>query len=848
MQKAGITDFILNQNDFIFTIQGNRRCSIELSRSDQSISAIIKKIVKSLTKQLDQSDKVILEHCLHDIEDQLIERRSEIFNLPNLDNQKLNSKDGDENDPDTRSKEQFIDDVRNLMEKFKRSGATYEEWQSIVADHYEKLKTITKKHYPEAWPILEFCLSIKTILNIQNFTLPFMGIILAAPASMKTTIIQLFRKYLHSFYTDSFTPGSLISHNSSLTEEQLRKVDMIPKMKNKLFLSPELAPLFTAKQDDLQKVLGNLTRLLDGHGLENDSGAHGHRRYGDTMFVGIGAAVEIPSKVWKLLGTLGHKVYFLRPELKEKSVKELKYIAKKNNFGDKFKEIEEALLDYLKIFEAAPEAEGKVINCSTNGLVKIRWKEEIEGEQDKSIEYIAEIARLLAHLRGTIDVRQSINLAAGREPNSILEPEYYLEEPIREDASRAVIMLRNLAIGHAISRGRDSISLQDIPVVIRVAFSTTTAPRAKVFDLLIKNNGKLSTSEITSHLKMSYPTARRIMEELHFLDIVYIESVAEYANSEVKITLKEEYRWFKNDEFRRLAKEVNVEQKENQGVEFSTSGKSSSNELLDEEFVTNSDTDNPTNQTDHNFQGNTLLACDSVTCHTLKKNLPHTQGKETFSEIINKKENDVQENRSYADPTPPIYPHKPTENNREYIEEVNYTKCSNRKDTNSIAGRDAEQDSIANYSNYNNNINNERLIDRDGNSTNNLPASRGSKYFQRVTESCDENDDIYHTGSNSKIDTGIENRALQEVLSVIESAKGYQVAVSTAVASTHNAHEQIRNYLGDKLTTRENRKIRDLYLNVIRHPNIEVIKHKPQLIVRWSDQEPSSETVDQDSN
>ena len=157
------------------------------------------------------------------------------------------------------------------------------------------------------------------------------------------------------------------------------------------------------------------------------------------------------------------------------------------------------------------------------------------------------------------------NLTTGREPNSILEPEYYLDEPIREDASRAVISLRNLAIGHAISQGRDSIDLQDIPIVIKVALSTTTAPRAKVFDLLIKNVGELSTSDITLHLKMSYPTARRILEELHFLDIVDITSVSDYANSEVKITLKQEYQWFKNDEFRELTKEVNEEQELEEG-------------------------------------------------------------------------------------------------------------------------------------------------------------------------------------------------------------------------------------------------------------------------------------------
>jgi predicted transcriptional regulator len=855
MQNAGITEFVLDQNDFIFAIQGNKRRTIQLSRSEQSISAIIKKIVKSLTKELDGSDKVILEHCLHDIEDQLIERRSEIFNLPNSDNQKSNSKEGDENDPDRRSKKQFVDDVNNLREKFKESRTTYEQWQSIVADHYKKLKTVTKKHYPEAWPILEFCLSIKTILNVQNFTLPFMGIILAAPASMKTTIIQLFRKYLHSFYTDSFTPGSLISHNSTLKEEQLRKIDMIPKMKNKLFLAPELAPLFTAKEDDLQKVLGSLTRLLDGHGLENDSGVHGHRRYGDTMFVGVGAAVEIPPKVWKLLGTLGHKVYFIRPELKEKSVRKLKDIAKKNDFGDKFKEIEEAVLDYLKIFEAAPETEGKVIYDGVSGLVKIRWNEEVEGEQDKAIEHIAEIAKLLAHLRGTVNVRQSFNLTIGREPNSILEPEYYLDEPIREDASRAVISLRNLAIGHAISQGRDSINLQDIPMVIKVALSTTMAPRAKVFDLLIKNNGELSTSDITSHLKMSYPTARRILEELHFLDIVDIASVAEYTNSEVKITLKQEYQWFKNDEFRKFVNEVNEEQESEPRREESRTD-SKETESSDKRAETNSDTDNLTDQTDHNILNtvnNTLLACDTVTCHTLKKNLPHTQRKNIFNEAIDKKEDVSLGNGSSTDMTDPSHHHESAENKRDYIEDVNYTKNSNS----SVEERGHSPAAELDYSIINNNNKVQSLNrsdsyqdldvvdivnDSDNNSTNNFPVPVGSEYFQRVTASHDENGDDCHTEFESKINTGIEDIVFQEVLSIIESAKGLQIAVSTAVASAWNAHEQIRNYLGDKLTTRDNRRIRDLYLRIIRHPSIEVIKHKPQLIVRWSDKELSSDT------
>ena len=103
---------------------------------------------------------------------------------------------------------------------------------------------------------------------------------------------------------------------------------------------------------------------------------------------------------------------------------------------------------------------------------------------------------------------------------------------------------------------------------------------------------------------------------------------------------------------------------------------------LDSEAETNSDTDNPTDQTAHdNIQNtsvdNTLLEYDTVTCHTLKKNLPHTQRKNIFTRIINKEENDSQENRSSADMTDPNHHYEPAENKRDYIEGVSYTKNSN---------------------------------------------------------------------------------------------------------------------------------------------------------------------------
>ena len=122
------------------------------------------------------------------------------------------------------------------------------------------------KNLPNLWPPLELALSIKTILNIKDCTLPFAGIILGPPSSLKTAVIELFRKWPQTYYTDNFSAKAFVSHSSAVSKEELEKIDMLPRIKNKFFLTPELAPTFAAKDDDLLQVLGIMTRILDGHG------------------------------------------------------------------------------------------------------------------------------------------------------------------------------------------------------------------------------------------------------------------------------------------------------------------------------------------------------------------------------------------------------------------------------------------------------------------------------------------------------------------------------------------------------------------------------------------------------
>ena len=156
---------------------------------------------------------------------------------------------------------------------------TLEQWQTKLFEKYTNLKDVANDNLSGLWDSLEFELSIMKILNIRDCTLPFAGILLGAPSSLKTVVIEALREWINVFYTDSFSAKAFVSHGTAVKKEVLEQIDLLPKIKNKLFLTPELSPTFSKKDDDLVEILGIMTRVLDGHGYESDTGAHGHRGY-----------------------------------------------------------------------------------------------------------------------------------------------------------------------------------------------------------------------------------------------------------------------------------------------------------------------------------------------------------------------------------------------------------------------------------------------------------------------------------------------------------------------------------------------------------------------------------------
>jgi hypothetical protein len=95
--------------------------------------------------------------------------------------------------------------------------------------------------------------------------------------------------------------------------EDLPKIDLMPKIQFRMLLTPELATIFSESEDELLENIGIITSVLDGKGYTSDSGALGQRGYyGNSMFVWVGATVDIPYRVHRLLSTLGPKLYCCR--------------------------------------------------------------------------------------------------------------------------------------------------------------------------------------------------------------------------------------------------------------------------------------------------------------------------------------------------------------------------------------------------------------------------------------------------------------------------------------------------------------------------------------------------------
>jgi predicted transcriptional regulator len=406
---------------------------------------------------------------------------------------------------------------RPLRVKPPKVPSGFEQWQAIIL-----------ANFPAYARPAEICASVIVQLLLNDVSNPFALALVDVPSSGKTITLNFFDVPHLAYTTDNFTPASFVSHASNVKREELANVDMLPRIRYRTLIVRDLAPIFGVKEDELLKTIGILTRALDGEGLETDSGVHGKRGYkGDWLFMLLAGTTPIAPRVFKVMGTLGSRLFFLALHSNAKSHDEL--IAQNRGTPRREKE--------------------RICREATDSLVRTLWTEhpvgvnwDKDGDPEDCLRVIARCAELLAALRGTIQMWQSEH--DGSVSHSV---------PVIEQPDRINCLLYNLARGHTLICGRTQIATADLAPVLEVTFDSAPTIRSKVFRSLVEQNGTLKTSQVEKLLRCSKPTALKEMEALVVLGVAdKTEGNPEYGRPEYELRLAEKFQWFATDECKAL--------------------------------------------------------------------------------------------------------------------------------------------------------------------------------------------------------------------------------------------------------------------------------------------------------
>lgn len=489
-----------------------------------------------------------------------------------------------------RKEAQFIvDNIERLREQYK--DIPYSVWEAERKKRFDVLLDTVKEKIPKAWEAIELLLTVKGIRHIKDIDLPLIVIIVGNPGTWKTLAAEMLRSWPDTYYKDKINPKSWITHAAKDDAAKLEGIDLVREIKDRMFLIPELAPIIMQDEKILADTLSTLTRLADGQGLSTHSGLWGERNVaGPLMFTMLGATVRIPSHVYKILTGLGPKIYFYNTEFKQASRQELV----NQNISEEFhkakcRAIKEAIFSYLQWLEVCPSLI-EIIETTTEhdqdsnryeGVTKvvnraIKWNKK---EDDRNaIEIIADLALLLAKVRGDAYAYQSKVMTRLHDKQSGYEYEYGHSEPIEEEASRANQILYNVARAHAFELdGRDYIIEDDLIIPIKMALSAASRNRVSIIRAIFRAKDTsgvpykaLDTNYLATATGLTRLPVQRTIEELNALGLVDIAIDKESVDHETYIRLRPELNWVYEERFQKLLEKCYPTPKYNKASEIPT--------------------------------------------------------------------------------------------------------------------------------------------------------------------------------------------------------------------------------------------------------------------------------------
>jgi hypothetical protein len=391
---------------------------------------------------------------------------------------------------------------------------------SQVAEELDTLgELFIEQHRPELWNATRAALGVVASLSLKDrdhcLALVFVGASgqgKSITARMVSPAVEAARNYL--IRADDFTPASFVSHAANRSAKDLKDIDLLPRITNKVMVTKELAPLFGGDEKEVRKNFATLTSVLDGNGYEKTSGVHGSRGYsGRYLFNWIGATTPIPDRTYRVMGQLGNRFLFYYIDSQEPTEEDLL------KFADGYRSN-----DTVSTFQQ-----------SFNELILRHFKDHPPDSVDPQAIVIPADQQIAI-------VRYAILIARGRvliEFNDDGEPEP--QEP--EGEQRIILLLQMLARGLALSAERSEVTQADLELVHHVALSTLPYKRMKLLRALFNAGGEMSIREVEAKVGISTVTAEKRMTELAATGIAEFIPGDPKANLARRLRLTKRFQW-----------------------------------------------------------------------------------------------------------------------------------------------------------------------------------------------------------------------------------------------------------------------------------------------------------------
>ncbi|MFC1994478.1 hypothetical protein ACFLVI_04350 [Chloroflexota bacterium] len=360
----------------------------------------------------------------------------------------------------------------------------------------EEVLALVGDKFPNYSLGVEVSLSAMATLLLQDNANPAF-LIKEGPAACGKTTIDNMIGHINgvTVWSDSFTPRSFLSHRADCKEEQLQDIDLLRRIRHKVLITPDLAPTLNKRGDDLRELIGIITRVLDGQGLETDSGAHGHRSaVGDYLFVWLASTTPLGKIGWSEIGKAGTRtLIFDLPRNGRHSEADdlLANILGRETYREKVTECRKVVNNFIvQLIERYGNVRG------------VTWPRNDDVRLLRAIESLTKLC---------VDWRAMSQQG---------------EDIIKDSPQRHIVLLYNLARGHALLYDRLELTEDDVTIVARIATDSIPHWRRPILRAMIRE-WRLDTPRIQRITGVSRTTALGYMEELAAVDAVHLDKSEE---------------------------------------------------------------------------------------------------------------------------------------------------------------------------------------------------------------------------------------------------------------------------------------------------------------------------------